>query len=49
MLPSGPGRAVSIDPQVALVDLHLVGHLVEERHHLERGKCGLAFTFLIEG
>ena len=48
MLASRPGGPVGVDPEVPLVDLHLVHDRVEEWDHLEGGEGGLPLGLLVE-
>ena len=48
VLAAGARRAVGVDAQVLLVDLDLVGEVLQEGDHVERGEAGLAPVLGVE-
>jgi hypothetical protein len=48
VLPAGARRAVGVDAEILLVDVHLVGHVLEEGDDVERGEAGLASVLRVE-
>ena len=48
VLAAGARRPVGVDAEVLLVDLDLAGHVLQERHHVERGEAGLAAVLGVE-